>query len=119
MSPAAQARRVKALLRELERLRAAVRVHDGLRVREGSVRALRRRQLGLPRRRSASDATTWSGATTMRVFSPDEAREQQAREHLVQLSGQAIENETSLPFNGQARERHRAAVPWRDAVGRR
>jgi PAS domain S-box-containing protein len=63
------------------------------------------------------EAADLVGATDATVFPPADADELQARERLVHLCGHTLENEMTLPFNGQARNVMIRRSAWRDAAG--
>jgi PAS domain S-box-containing protein len=63
------------------------------------------------------EAAELVGATDATVFPSADADELQARERLVHLCGHTLENEMTLPFNGQARNVLIRRSAWRDAAG--
>lgn len=63
------------------------------------------------------EASELVGATDEAIFPPADVDELQARERLVHLCGHTLENEMSLPFNGQARSVLIRRSAWRDAAG--
>lgn len=65
----------------------------------------------------AKDASDVVGYTDATVFPSADSEELLARERLVHLCGHTLENEASLPFNGQTRSLLVRRSPWRDATG--
>jgi len=116
MSPTAQARRVRTLLRELERYAPLFgSATDYVFAKDLAGRYVAANPAYLAALGLASDDVV--GRDDALIFSSDEAREQIARDHLVQMSGQAIECETALPLNGQERDLVVRRFPWRDKAG--
>jgi PAS domain S-box-containing protein len=116
MSPAAQARRVRALASELERYAPLFNsTTDFVFAKDLSGKYVAANPAYLTAlRRSAVDVVGHDDAA---LFSEGDAREHLARECLVQLCGQTVENEATLPLDGQHVELIVRRAPWRDASG--
>ena len=116
MKPATAVRRVTVLRRELERYSPLfASMTDYVYAKDLSGRYVAANPAYLTALGLAADDLV--GRDDTAIFPELDALDQQAREYLVQVSGQAIAGEASWSFQGHARDLVVRRFPWHDASG--